>query len=243
MTLPVLYVDNHMLVVSKPPGLLAQGDQTGDASILSLGKAYVKAAFDKPGNVYLGLVHRLDRPSSGLMVLARTSKAMRRLSEQFRERRVEKRYVALVEGNLTGEGVWEDYLVRDQRRMRVVASQMAEAKRAILHWTAVAHHEGLTLVSIQLLTGRRHQIRCQFAHYGAPLLGDVRYGASRPLDGRNIALHAWQLTVQHPVEQQSMAFEAPIPPVWSIACAPAMEKEMRGWQRFAKTSKDRWSTG
>lgn len=242
MNVSVLYVDNHMLVVSKPPGLLAQGDHTGDASVLSLGKAYVKAAFHKPGNVYLGLVHRLDRPSSGLMVLARTSKAMRRLSGQFRERRVEKRYVALVEGDLTGEGVWEDDLVWSQRQACVVASKPAEAKRAILRWTAVAHHGGLTLVSIQLLTGRRHQIRCQFAHRGTPVLGDVRYGARRPLDGRNIALHAWQLTVQHPVEQQSMTFEDPIPPVWSIVCAPKMEKEMRGWQRFAKTSKDKWST-
>lgn len=242
MNVSVLYVDNHMLVVSKPPGLLAQGDRTGDASVLSLGKAYVKAAFDKPGNVYLGLVHRLDRPSSGLMVLARTSKAMRRLSEQFRERRVEKRYVALVEGGLTGEGVWEDYLVWNQRRMCVVASKTAEAKRAILRWTAVARHGRLTLVSIQLLTGRRHQIRCQFAHHGTPLLGDVRYGANHALDGRNIALHAWQLTVQHPVEQQSMTFEDSIPAVWSIACDPAMEKEIRDWRRFAKTSRDKRST-
>lgn len=238
MNISVLYVDNHMLVVSKPPGMLAQGDQTGDASVLSLGKTYVKAAFDKPGNVYLGLVHRLDRPSSGLMVLARTSKAMRRLSEQFRERRVEKRYVALVEGDLTGKGVWEDYLVRNQRRMCVAASKTAEAKRAILRWTAVAHHGRLTLVSIQLLTGRRHQIRCQFAHHGTPILGDVRYGASSPLDGRNIALHAWQLIVQHPVEQQPMTFEDPIPPVWSIVSTPAMEKEIRDWQRFTKTSRD-----
>ena len=210
----VLYLDNHLLVVVKPAGLLAQGDATGDPTLLTWGKAFLKEKFDKPGNVYLGLVHRLDRPASGVMVLARTSKAAARLTEQFRQRRPEKNYLALVEGRLAGAGTCEDHLVKESRQVRVVRADYPKAKRAVLRWRAVATRDGLTLLDIALETGRAHQIRVQLAHRGHPLVGDIRYGATRELDGRNLALHAYRLTIEHPTRREAMTFEAPPPATW-----------------------------
>lgn len=210
----VLYLDNHLLVVVKPAGMLAQGDATGDASLLDWGKAFLKRKFDKPGNVFLGLVHRLDRPASGVMVLARTSKAAARLAEQFRRRSPEKSYLALAEGRLAGDGACEDFLVKEDRQVRVVPADYPRAKRAVLRWRAVAHRDGLTLLDIDLETGRAHQIRVQLASRGYPLLGDFRYGARRELDGRNLALHAYRLTVEHPTRREPLAFSAPPPETW-----------------------------
>ena len=224
MTPEVLYLDNHLLAVVKPAGMLAQGDATGDASLLDWGKAYLKQKFSKPGNVFLGLVHRLDRPASGVMVLARTSKAAARLTEQFRRRTPEKRYLAMAEGRLAGSGALEDYLVKENRRVRVVDKEYPRAKRAALRWQAVAHRDGLTLVEIALETGRAHQIRVQLAHHDHPLLGDFRYGARRELDGRNLALHAYRLTVEHPTRRELIAFTAPPPETW----AGFFDAEIRG---------------
>lgn len=209
-----LYLDNHLLVVLKPAGVLAQADHTGDDDLLSQGKAFLKERFDKPGNVFLGLVHRLDRPASGVMVLARTSKAAGRLSEAFRDRKVEKGYLALVEGTLDGEGEQVDYLVKEDGRVRIVGPQYPKAKKAVLRWNALAQDGGLTLVEIDLHTGRAHQARVQMAALGTPLLGDFRYGAKRELDGRNLALHAYRLAFEHPVRREPVVFSAPPPPSW-----------------------------
>ena len=217
MPLDVLYLDNHLLVVNKPPGVLAQADRTGDPDLLSLGKAYLKRRFDKPGNVFLGLVHRLDRPASGVMAFARTSKAAARLSRAFRERLPEKRYLALVEGRCTGGGTLVDYLVKEDRRVRVVDPDYPKAQRAELTWRALERRRGLTLVEVDLKTGRPHQVRVQLAHIGFPLLGDLRYGARRALDGRNLALHAWRLALDHPTRKERMAWEAPPPATWEAA--------------------------
>lgn len=214
----VLYLDNHLLVVDKPPGLLAQADATGDADVLTLGKAYLKERFGKPGNVFLGLVHRLDRPASGVMVLARTSKAAARLSEQFRRRRPVKRYLALVEGRLEGAGRWEDHLRKtDQRRVEVVPAGAPGALDARLAWQALATDGRRTLVDVALETGRPHQIRVQFSHRGHPLLGDRRYGARERLDGRTLALHCWRLEVDHPTRGEVMRWSAP--PPWAARFA------------------------
>ena len=211
----VLHLDNHLLVAVKPAGLLTQGDRTGDDDLVTLGKAFLKERFDKPGNVFLGLVHRLDRPVSGVVVLARTSKAAGRLSEAFRERRVEKRYLAVVEGTLEGGGEAVDWLKKEKGHVSVVAPDTPGAKEARLRWRAVASKDGLTLVEVELLTGRAHQVRVQLAALGPPILGDFRYGAHRELDGKNLALHAYRLAFEHPVKREWVAFSAPPPSSWS----------------------------
>ena len=210
----VLYLDNHLLVVVKPAGLLAQADRTGDDDLLTQGKVFLKEKFNKPGNVFLGLVHRLDRPVSGAMVLARTSKAAGRLSEAFRERRVEKRYVAIVEGRLHGAGEREDYLLKENERVRIVAPGHPKGKRAVLRWRALGEEDGLSLVEVDLLTGRAHQVRVQLAALCTPILGDFRYGATRELDGRNLALHAYRLAFEHPVRREPLGFSALPPASW-----------------------------
>ena len=215
MNLPILYVDNHLLAVNKPAGLLSQGDSTGDVTVLTLGKAYLKKTYDKPGNVYLGLVHRLDRPASGAMVLARTTKAARRLSLAFRERRIKKRYVALVEGQLRGEGRWEDFMVKSRQRAQVVEDAFPGAKKGVLQWRAIEGRQKHTVVEVRLLTGRPHQIRCQFSHRGFPLLGDLRYGATQEFDGRNLALHSYSLTAPHPIGGGPLSVIAPLPDAWA----------------------------
>jgi len=210
----VLFVDNQILVVNKPAGMLVQEDETGDPDLFTLAKAYVKERFEKPGNVYLGLVHRLDRPVSGVMVFARTSKAAARLSDQFRRRTVDKRYLAVVEGVRQGSGSCVDYLVKENRRVRVVPKTYPRAQRAELSWKTVAVRGGLSLVEVRLETGRPHQIRVQLAHGGTPILGDFRYGATKELDGRNIALHCYHLGFEHPTRREHMAWETLPPETW-----------------------------
>jgi RluA family pseudouridine synthase len=214
LSFDLLYLDNHLLVVVKPAGLLAQADRTGDPDLLTLGRAYLKERFRKPGEVFLGLVHRLDRPVSGVMVLARTSKAAGRLTEQFRERTVDKRYLAVVEGRLEGEGERADWLLKAEGHVRAVAAGTPGAKRAVLRWKALGIEGKRTLVEVALLTGRAHQVRVQLAVLGTPILGDLRYGAKGELDGRNLALHAYFLGFEHPVRRVPLAFAAPPPSSW-----------------------------
>ncbi|MCY4158392.1 MAG: RluA family pseudouridine synthase [Bacteroidetes bacterium] len=209
-----LFEDNHLLALNKPAGLLSQADSTGDPDILALAKEYIKEKYNKPGNVFIGLVHRLDRPTSGAMVLARTSKAARRLSKKFRERSIKKKYVALVEGQLRGSGTMEDYLLKGADRARVTGTSKI-GKYASLKWNSVKYNERFTLVSIELITGRAHQIRCQFSNRGFPVLGDTRYGAHFLFNepGR-IALHCQRLHFQHPVKKCMVDVEAEIPDFW-----------------------------
>lgn len=205
----VLFVDNHLLVVNKPAGVLVQADRTGDLDLLTMGKAYLKERFDKPGNVFLGLVHRLDRPASGVMVFARTSKAAARLSEQFRQRTVEKRYFAIVEGVLEGAGIERGRVIKDAESVRMAPSdETHEGKTAELQWRAIASEDDLTLVDVQLKTGRKHQIRLQLAALDHAILGDFRYGARRELDGKNLALHCYRLGFHHPTQKERMNFAA-----------------------------------
>jgi RluA family pseudouridine synthase len=211
----VLFCDNHLLVVNKPPGLLTQADSTGDADQLSLAKAWIKKRYGKPGNVYLGLVHRLDRPASGVLALARTSKAAARLSEQFRNGTPVKRYVALIEGRANKGGTCRDFLVKgEDRTVRVVSAEHPGARAAELDWRSAAFHAGVTLIDIGLKTGRAHQIRAQLAAQGMPILGDMRYGSRKPFDGRNLALHCYCLELEHPVKKERMSWSAVPPPAW-----------------------------
>lgn len=218
MTFDVLYLDNHLLVINKPAGLLSQADETGDPDVLTIGKTYLKDRFDKPGNVFLGLVHRLDRPASGVMILARTSKAAARLSDQFRKRTPEKTYLAITEGHIEREERLVDYLLKEDRHVRVVDRSEKGARRAELDYTIGGRGtwsgRPVTLVEVRLKTGRAHQIRVQLAERGHPLLGDMRYGAVTEFDGKNLALHACALGIDHPTTKERMTWKAPPSESW-----------------------------
>lgn len=208
----VLYEDNHIIVAIKPCGVLSQSDGSGNPDMLTILKAYIKEKYSKPGEVYLGLVHRLDRPVSGVMVFARTSKAASRLSEQIRTRKVEKIYRCVVKGVLEGSGRLENYIFKDESRNMVTVSETERPgyKTSYLDYKALASKDGLTLVEVKLGTGRSHQIRAQMAHAGYPLFADQKYGEADK-GCKDIALEAYKLTFEHPVKREFITFEAPIP--------------------------------
>ncbi len=208
----ILYEDNHVIVCIKPAGVLSQSDGSGAPDMLTILKRYIKEKYGKPGEVYLGLVHRLDRPVSGVMVFARTSKAASRLSEQIRTRKVEKLYRCVVNGVLEGSGRLENYISKDEARNIVTVSDSEKPgyKASYLDYRAIATKDGLTLTEIRLGTGRSHQIRAQMAHNGYPLVGDQKYGLK---DNRckDIVLESFKLSFEHPVKREFITFEAPIP--------------------------------
>lgn len=210
----ILYYDNHLLVVCKPAGLLSQGDRSNDDDLLSAGKRYLKRRFDKPGRVYLGLVHRLDRPVSGVMVLARTSKAAARLSSQFRDREVEKKYVALVEGRIDAIGKRSTHLKRIRSGVTAAIPGSPGARYSELSWVTIGPSALGTLVSITLVTGRKHQIRHQLSELGHPIIGDLRYGSQTRFSGRAIALHCYSLAIDHPTKKRRMIWTAVPPASW-----------------------------
>lgn len=213
---PLLYEDNHLLVAIKPPNLPTQADRSGDKDLLCILKDYIGQKYAKPGNVYLGLVHRLDRPVGGVMVFARTSKAASRLSQAFARHAQDRRYLAVLQGRLEAERRLEDWLRKDADGMvRVVSPDAPGAKRALLVTRPLACRSGRTLAEVALETGRSHQIRVQHAHAGLPLWGDARYGGGRP--GEQIALWAYRLGFEHPTRREALLFTAPPPRagVWS----------------------------
>lgn len=207
----VVYEDNHLLVALKPPNMPTQADDSGDADLLSTMKDYVKQAYQKPGAVYLGLVHRLDRPVGGLVVLARTSKAAARLSEQVRKKALSRGYLAVAQGRAQARAELCDWLLKDGARntVRVVAGGTAGAKDARLRYYACGERDGLSLVRVRLYTGRSHQIRVQMQHAGLPLWGDARYGGGQP--GEQIALWGAFLHLTHPTKGERLCFYAPPP--------------------------------
>ncbi|MSR60517.1 MAG: RluA family pseudouridine synthase [Planctomycetaceae bacterium] len=214
--LTVLYEDNHCLAVVKPARVLVAGDRTGDESLLEQAKAYLKAKYQKPHAVYLGLVHRLDRPVSGVVLFARTSKAAARLSDQFRQGTITKLYQALVEGRVVpAEGELCDWLLKDEatNTVRTVAPETAGAKSSRLCYRTLETGRNLTLVEVQPLTGRSHQIRVQLATAGHPIYGDGKYG-SQNSGGGEIALHAAALTFAHPTSHEPITIAAAVPADW-----------------------------
>ena len=208
--LKILYEDNHIIVVRKDPNIPSQADKTEDLDMLTIIKKYLKEKYNKPGNVYLGLVHRLDRPVGGVMVFAKTSKAASRLSNQVREKTFKKKYLAVVDGKFDREnGILEDYLYKDERNniSKVVKPEKKNAKLAKLDYKVLAYNEvkDLSLVKVNLHTGRHHQIRVQLAHADHSIFGDQKYGTRGK--GKQIALWAYELTIQHPVSKEEMTFK------------------------------------
>ncbi len=215
--LDILYEDNHLLALAKPAGLPTMGVAPHLPSLLSLAKEYVKQRYNKPGNVYLGVVSRLDAPVTGVVLFARTSKAARRLTEQFRSGRVQKIYWAAVEGHVPNEhGECLDWLVHDERhrRVHVTGAGHPGAREARLAFRRLRTAGGLSVVEIELHTGRKHQIRVQLAHRGYPIVGDRKYGSRRNFPA-GIALHARRLVVVHPVRHEPLELVAPLPASWS----------------------------
>ncbi len=213
----VLYEDNHLLAVNKPAGLPTMGVAEGEPSLLASCKDYVKRAYNKPGNVYLGVVSRLDAPVTGVVLMARTSKAAARLSESFRNRAAEKTYYAIVEGvPEEPEAVLEHYLRKDERhrRVHVTTAQAEGAQLARLSYEVTAESGGLALLRVALETGRKHQIRVQLAKAGHPIVGDRKYGSSRKFEP-GIGLHSRRLRLSHPVRAEQCEFVAPLPRSWS----------------------------
>lgn len=208
--LKILFEDNHIIVVEKKPNIPSQADKTEDFDMLTMVKQYIKETYHKPGNVYLGLVHRLDRPVGGIMIFAKTSKAAARLSDQVREKVFKKKYLAVVDGKVNPEqGYLEDYLFKDERHntSKVVNKEKKNAKLAKLDYKVLRYNEvkNLSLVEINLHTGRHHQIRVQLSHFGHSIFGDQKYGTRG--QGKQIALWAYKLTIQHPITKEEMTFE------------------------------------
>jgi 23S rRNA pseudouridine1911/1915/1917 synthase len=215
-TFDILYEDNHCLAVVKPSGVLSTHYEGGEETLDRAVKAYLKAKHHKPGNVFLGIVHRLDRPVSGVLLFARTSKAAARLARQFREGSIEKVYWAIVEGEVKQTaGTLEDWLRKDKNRGRVevVEPDEPDARQALLHYHRCAVHGGLTRLEVRPQTGRTHQLRVQLAHHGHPIYGDAKYGAIHTF-GRAIGLHARALTFLHPIRHEPITLTAEVPRNW-----------------------------
>lgn len=208
--LKVIYEDNHIIVVEKPVNIPSQGDKTGDTDMLTIIKEYIKEKYNKPGEVYLGLVHRLDRPTGGVMVFAKTSKAASRLSEQVREKKMHKKYLCIVDGKLEKQkDEWKDYLLKNERTntSKVVEKGTKNSKEAILDYEVIKYNEeiNLSVVKVNLHTGRHHQIRLQFSSRGHSLYGDQKYGTRGR--GKQLALWAYSLSFEHPTKKEMLEFE------------------------------------
>lgn len=210
----VIYEDNHLLVVEKPVNILSQGDNTNDDDMVNLLKKYLKEKYNKPGNVFVGLVHRLDRPVGGCMVFAKTSKAASRLSEQVRNKSFKKTYRAVIHGNMNKkEDNLLDYLYKNKKTnmVSVVSKNTKDAKDARLYYETLDSQKGFSLVQIDLKTGRPHQIRVQFASRKHPLFGDQRYGQHLNKVGQQIALWSYKIEIVHPTTKEKMEFVCDVP--------------------------------
>lgn len=230
----IIFEDNHLLVINKRAGLATMGVAAGEPSLFVLAKDYLREKYNKPGNVYLGIVSRLDSRVSGVIVTAKTSKAAARLTKQFKDRKTQKTYLAIVASNsgsrtISATGRLTDMMYKDEAAMRMRCASKAttakskstiaatNAKEARLSWTHIATDNGQHLLEIELHTGRKHQIRCQLAHAGFPICGDRKYGSNVSFRGAGIALHSKTLEITHPTLKIVQQFQAPVPEHWKMA--------------------------
>lgn len=210
----VVYEDNHIIVVNKTASEIVQGDKTGDTPLSETVKQYLKEKYNKPGNVFLGVTHRLDRPVSGLVVFAKTSKALSRLNDMFRNGEVKKTYWAIVRNRPQElEGELTNWLVRNEKQNKSYAydKEVKDSKKAVLCYKTIGHSQNYHLLEVDLKTGRHHQIRCQLAKMGCPIKGDLKYGSPRSNPDGSICLHARRIAFIHPVSKESIEIEAPVP--------------------------------
>jgi 23S rRNA pseudouridine1911/1915/1917 synthase len=210
----VIYEDNHIIVVNKSSSEIVQGDKTGDTPLSETVKQYLKEKYNKPGNVFLGVVHRLDRPVSGIVLFAKTSKALPRLNEMFKNSEVKKTYWAIVKNcPKETEGELVHYLVRNEKQNKSYAydKEVKDSKKAILDYKLIGHSQNYYLLEVHLHTGRHHQIRCQLAKMGCPIKGDLKYGSPRSNPDGSICLHSRKVSFIHPVSKELIELEAPIP--------------------------------
>lgn len=224
----VVYEDNHIIIVNKCSGEIVQGDKTGDKPLSETVKEYIKQKYNKPGNVFLGVVHRLDRPVSGLVVFAKTSKALSRLNDMFRTGDVHKTYWAIVKRrDIATEGTLTDWLTRNERQNKSYAHEreVPGAKKAVLKYKVRAVADNYMLIEVTLLTGRHHQIRCQLSHMGCPIKGDLKYGAPRSNPDGSISLLSRRVEFVHPVSKENIVAYADVPDdrLWNDLSANAMQ--------------------
>lgn len=221
MPLDILFEDNHLIIVNKEQGKLVQGDKTGDASLIDDVKDYIKKRYNKPGNVFVGLTHRLDRPTSGIVVLAKTSKALARMNRLFSEKEIQKTYWAVTENAPEKtKDTLEHYLIKDSKtnKSKAFAKKVKNAKKASLTYNLIGSTKNFTLLEIDLHTGRHHQIRAQLAKIGCHIKGDLKYGAKRSNKNGGIHLHALKIEFVHPVSKELLKIEAPTPDeqIWNL---------------------------
>jgi 23S rRNA pseudouridine1911/1915/1917 synthase len=210
----VVYEDNHIIIVSKKSGEIVQGDKTGDEPLSEIVKKYIKVKYHKPGNVFLGVVHRLDRPVSGLVVFAKTSKALSRLNQMFRDSNVHKTYWAITKNvPKNPEGTLINWITRNEKQNKsyVYDKEVPHSKKAVLSYKLIGHTDNYSLLEIHLMTGRHHQIRCQLAHMGCPIKGDLKYGAPRSNPDGSISLLSRFVEFVHPVSKETIKATAPLP--------------------------------
>ncbi len=218
--LQILFEDNHLIIINKRPGDIVQGDKTGDTPLSEVVKEYIKDKYDKPGNVYLGVVHRLDRPTSGIVLFAKTSKALPRLNKLFKDKEAKKTYWAVVK-NIPpqSEGTLVHYMKRNPKQNKSYAhiKEVPESKKAILDYRVLKKLDNYYLLEVDLHTGRHHQIRSQLSAIGCPIKGDLKYGFDRSNKDASIHLHARRLSFIHPVKNEELTIIAPVPsdPIWN----------------------------
>jgi len=222
--LQVIYEDNHLIAVNKPSGWLVQGDKTGDSTLLDVVKHYIKIQYNKPGDVFLGLIHRLDRPVSGTVIMARTSKALTRMNRLFQERKVEKTYFAITKQRPEPiQGKIQHYLLKDRSKNITKAynqkgNRTKDAKLSITEYEMLGAVEGHVLIQVKPKTGRPHQIRVQLSEIGCPIVGDLKYGFPKPNSNGSIHLHSRSLSFEHPVKKEliTISSQPPIDEIWNI---------------------------
>lgn len=226
----VLYEDNHIIIVNKAPGEIVQNDKTGDKPLSEAVKEYLKVKYNKPGNVFCGVTHRLDRPTSGIVVFAKTSKALTRLNEMFKKNEIKKTYWAVVK-NLPEkiEATLTHYLIKNERtnKSRAYDVEKPNTKRSVLHYKVIARSQNYNLLEVDLETGRHHQIRCQLSKIGSPIRGDVKYGAERSNPDGSISLHSRKISFIHPVSKLKIEVTAPTPDdqLWKVLSDAALAEQ------------------